>query len=59
MESAASPDNRRGMPRWREKQRALSIREKVDLIGRLIQETRQLEEIKKTCKPSATSSKAS
>ena len=47
------------MPRWRERQRDLSIREKVDLIGRFIQETRQLEAIKKTCKPSVMSSKAS
>lgn len=59
MESNAISHTQRGMPRWREKQRALSIRDKVDLIGRLIQETRQLEAIKKTCKPSATSSKTS
>jgi hypothetical protein len=59
MESNALPDTRRGMPRWRERQRTLPIREKVDLIGRLIQETRHLEAIKKTWKPSVTSSKAS
>jgi hypothetical protein len=56
MESNALSSAQRGMPRWREKQRALSIGEKVDLIGRLIQETRQLEAIKKTCKPSVTPS---
>lgn len=59
MESSASSAMQRGMPRWREKQRSLSIREKVDLIGRMIQETRRLEAIKKTCKPSVTSSNAS
>ena len=43
------------MPNWREKQRALSVGEKIELIGKFIQETRQLELVKKTCKPSAMS----
>jgi hypothetical protein len=59
MESDGLPEIQRGMPRWRERQRTLPLREKVHLIGRLIQETRQFEAIKKTWKPSATSSKAS
>jgi hypothetical protein len=59
MESSASSHTPRGMPRWRARQQSLAIREKVNLIGRLIQETRQLEAIKKTCKPSATFSKPS
>ena len=46
----------RGMPRWREKQRALPIGEKVALLGQVILETRKLEAINKACKPSATSS---
>ncbi len=46
---------RRGMPNWREKQRSLPIGEKIELIGRFIQETRQLELLKRSCKPSATS----
>jgi hypothetical protein len=45
----------RGMPRWRDKQRALPIGEKVELIGRFILETRQLELVKKSCKLSAIS----
>ena len=49
----------RGMPRWREKQRTLPIGEKVALLGRVILETRELEAIKKACKPSATSSSSS
>jgi hypothetical protein len=32
----------------------LPVGQKIELIGRLIQETRQLEIIKKSCKPSAT-----
>jgi hypothetical protein len=47
--------NHRGMPNWRDKQRSLPIGEKIELIGRFIQETRQLELIKKSCKPSAMS----
>ncbi len=47
------------MPRWREKQRNMPIQEKVALIGQLILETRQLESIKKACKPSVTSSNGS
>ena len=46
----------RGMPNWRGKQRCLPIAEKLELLGRFIQETRQLELVKKSCKPSATSS---
>jgi hypothetical protein len=47
--------NKRGMPHWREKQRSLPIGEKVELIGRFILETRQLEQVKKSCKPSVMS----
>jgi len=35
------------MPKWRGKQRALSVEKKVELLGRFIQETRQLELVKK------------
>jgi hypothetical protein len=49
----------RGMPHWRERQRALPVGEKVELIGRFIHETRQLEALKKLCKPSAMSSNSS
>jgi len=45
----------RGMPNWRRKMLALPIGEKVELIGRFILETRQLEQVKKSCKPSAMS----
>jgi hypothetical protein len=45
----------RGMPRWREKQRDLPVALKMERIGQFIQETRQLEKLKKSCKPSATS----
>ena len=45
----------RGMPRWREKERALPVALKIERIGQFIQETRQLEKLKKSCKPSATS----
>lgn len=47
--------NTRGMPNWREKQRSLPIGEKVELLGKFIQETRQLELMKKSCKPSVMS----
>jgi hypothetical protein len=51
------PDNRSmGMPRWRAKQRAMPIGEKLELIGKFILETRRLEQLKKACKPSVTSS---
>lgn len=53
------PPAGRGMPRWREKQRSLPVGEKVELIGKFIQETRQLELLKKSCKPSAMSSNSS
>lgn len=59
MESSALSHVPRGMPQWRARQRSLAIREKVELIGRLIQETRQLETIKKTWKPSVTFSRHS
>ena len=45
----------RGMPRWRERQRSLPIAEKIELIGKFILETRQLERVKKSCKPFAMS----
>ena len=43
------------MPNWRDKQRSLPVGEKIELIGKFIQETRQLELVKKSCKPSAMS----
>jgi hypothetical protein len=43
----AIPSFSRGMPLWREKQRALPVAQKIEMLGRLIQETRQLEIIKK------------
>jgi len=46
----------RGLPRWRDKQRSLPVGKKIELIGRFIQETRQLVLVKKSCKLSATSS---
>jgi hypothetical protein len=49
----------RGMPRWRERQRTLPAAEKIALIGKLILETRALERIKKSCKPSVMSSSSS
>jgi hypothetical protein len=42
----------RGMPRWREKQRSLPPALKLQMIGQFIQETRQLEKLKHSCKPS-------
>jgi hypothetical protein len=39
--------------------RGLPTGEKIELIGRFILETRELERIKKTCRPSATSSNSS
>ncbi len=42
------------MPKWRVNQRNLSISKKIELIGRFILETRNLEIIKKSCKLSAT-----
>jgi hypothetical protein len=45
----------RGMPNWRQRMRSMPIGEKVELIGRFILETRQLEQVKKSCKPSAIS----
>ena len=50
-----TPPTNRGMPHWRDKQRSLSVGEKIELIGKFIQETRQLELVKKSCKPSAMS----
>lgn len=49
----------RGMARWRAKQRSLPIGEKIELLGKFIQETRQLEVLKKSCKPSAMFSNSS
>jgi hypothetical protein len=45
----------RGMPRWRAKQRSLPVGEKIELLGKFIQETRQFDVLKKLCKPSAMS----
>jgi hypothetical protein len=59
MSQPGLPPPERGMPRWREKQRNLPIREKVARIGQLILETRELEFLKKTWKPSVTSSNGS
>jgi len=41
-----------GMPMWRERQRSLPVGQKLELIGRLILETRQLERLKRSCKQS-------
>jgi hypothetical protein len=57
--ASSNSEPSRGMPRWRERQGSLPLAEKVELIGRMILETRELEAIKKACKPSATSSKSS
>ena len=43
------------MPRWRERQRSLPVGEKVELIGKLILQTRQFERLKASCKLSAMS----
>jgi hypothetical protein len=43
------------MPNWRAKQRLLPVGEKIELIGKFIQETRQLELVKKSCSLSAMS----
>ncbi|MEI6673878.1 MAG: hypothetical protein WCO57_01740 [Verrucomicrobiota bacterium] len=45
-----TPSQTRAVPKWRDKQRLLPMSEKVELIGRFIQETRQLELVKKSCK---------
>ncbi len=50
---------RRGMPRWRERQRLLPIAEKIRLIGQCVLETRELERIKAKWKQSATCSNSS
>jgi hypothetical protein len=47
------------MPAWRETQHNLPVGKKIKMIGRMIQETRQLEAIKKICKPSVTHSNSS
>lgn len=49
-------DHPRAMPRWRAKQRALPVREKIGLLGQVIIETRHLESVKKSCKQFATPS---
>ena len=46
----------RGMPQWRAKQRNLPVGEKIDLLGKTIQETLAMERIKKIWKPSVASS---
>lgn len=51
--------NARGMPNWRRRVRELPIGEKIELIGKFIHETRELERIKHACRPSATSSNSS
>ena len=43
------------MPEWRARQRSLPVTEKLELIGRFIKETRELERIKQQCKKSAMS----
>ena len=45
----------RGMPRWREKQHLLPYPLKIQMIGEMIQETRRMERLKKSCNLSATS----
>lgn len=45
-----------GMPRWRDKQRTMAVADKIELLGRFIQETRKLERLKKSCTRSAMSS---
>jgi len=49
------PENNRGMPHWRARQRSLPVAEKIALLGRFIQETRQLERLKNQCKLSVIS----
>jgi hypothetical protein len=46
------PAKTRGMPKWRERQRSLPVGQKIELIGRFILETRQLERLKRSCKQS-------
>lgn len=50
---------RRGMTRWREKQRLLPVAEKIRLIGQCVLETRELERMKVKWKQSATFSNSS
>lgn len=52
-DNSRSPE--RGMPGWLAKQRSLPVAEKLELIGRFIKETRELERIKQQCKQSVTS----
>lgn len=49
----------RGMPKWREKQRTLSVEDKIALLGKTIQESLKMERIKKSWKQSAEFSKSS
>lgn len=49
----------RGMPQWRAKQRNLPVGEKIDLLGKTIQETLAMERIKKVWKPSVAPSQNS
>lgn len=46
----------RGMPLWRSKQRELSVKQKVELLGRFLRETREIERLKKIWNLSAISS---
>ena len=48
-----------GMPRWRATQRSMPVADKIELIGRYIRETRELESIKKSCRKSVKSWNAS
>lgn len=52
-QDALSP---RGMPQWRAKQRDLPVGEKIELLGKTIQETLAMERIKKIWKPSVAHS---
>lgn len=45
----------RGLPRWRARQRALPVPEKLALTARMISVTHELERIKSLCKRSLTS----
>ena len=49
----------RGMPQWRQRQRALPVAEKIALLGRVITETRRLEQIKASWNKSVGSLNAS
>ena len=46
----------RGMPQWRARQRTMPVGEKIELLGKTIQETLAMERIKKIWKPSVAPS---